>query len=76
MTDNWNINPITEGFVLVLLANLFLWLDFVWTIVRQRDEGDDTRPDNMFLSDVATYSTNSLCCVLLLPLSVARKALA
>ena len=71
--DIWNINPITEGFVLVLLANLLLWLDFAWTIVRQRDEGDDTRPGG-FLSDVVSYSTNSLCCVLLVPLSVMRKA--
>ena len=67
----WKINPITEGFILVLLINLFLWLDFVWTILRQRDEGDGEQGG--FLSDLVTYTSNSLCCVLLVPLSVIRK---
>ena len=56
---------------MVLLINLILWVDFVWTILRQRDEGDGQ--EGGFLSDLVTYSSNSLCCVLLVPLSVLRK---
>ena len=71
LKDSWRFNPITQGFILVLLINLILWVDFVWTILRQRDEGDGE--EGGFLSDLVTYSSNSLCCVLLVPLSVLRK---
>ena len=68
-----DINKITTFFILVLIINLLLWVDFVWSISRRRNESQTGERERGFLDDLVRYSSSTLCCVLLMPVTIIKK---
>lgn len=62
----WDIHVSTTYCVILLFINIFLWLDFVREFLRKKIEDNNNQPKN-WLYDTVIFSTNSLMCLILLP---------
>ena len=53
--------------LLILAINILLWLDFVREFIRKKAKANSSQPKH-WLTDTIIFSTNSLVCLLLLPI--------